>query len=209
MSTNGKKKDAFLKYDLYRYFYSSESADELSFFKKLKMIILTQGIWALVVYRAGSWCVRNSHKIGIFSRILLPLLTICQKIVEITTGIDIPFNAQIGRGLYIGHFGQIILSTRTVMGEFCNLSQGVTIGQAGRGLEQYTPIIGDRVYIGPGAKIFGKVLIGNDVAIGANAVVTKDLPDNAVAVGIPAKILNYNSSRDFVNFNRKKMDLEK
>ena len=208
MNTNVQKNDDFLKYDLYRYFYSSDRVDEISLTKKLKMIILTQGIWALVVYRAGSWCVRNSQKMGIFSRILLPLLTICQKFVEITTGIDIPFNAQIGRGLYIGHFGQIILSTRTVMGEFCNLSQGVTIGQAGRGQEQHTPVIGDRVYIGPGAKIFGKVLIGNDVAIGANAVVTKDLPDNAVAVGIPAKILNYNSSKDFVNFNRKKMDLD-
>ena len=93
------------------------------------------------------------------------------------------------------------------MGEFCNLSQGVTIGQAGRGGEQYSPVIGDRVYIAPGVKIFGKVMIGNDVAIGANAVVTKDLPDNAVAVGIPAKIVSYDSSGDFVNFNLSKMDV--
>jgi len=200
-------KNKYFKYDLYRYFYSSDCVAEISFMAKLKIVLLTQGIWALVVYRAGSWCVRNTHKIGVMSKILLPLLTICQKGVEITTGIDIPFTARIGRGLYIGHFGQIILSTRTVMGEFCNISQGVTIGQAGRGPEQYTPIIGDRVYIGPGAKIFGKVVVGNDVAIGANAVVTKDLPENAVAVGIPAKILNYESSRDFVNFNKEKMDL--
>lgn len=208
MSTHGDGDGKYLKYDLYRYFYTSDSVEEISFTRKLKLVLLTQGIWALIIYRAGSWCLRNRNKIGPFSRVLLPFLTICQKFVEMTAGIDIPFNAQIGRGLYIGHFGQIILSTRTVMGEFCNLSQGVTIGQAGRGDEQYTPIIGDRVYIGPGAKIFGKVIIGNDVAIGANAVVTKDLPDNAVAVGIPAKIINHNSSRDFVNFNKKKMGLE-
>lgn len=208
MTTHGHGDGKYLKYDLYRYFYTSDSVEEIGFTRKLKLILLTQGIWALVIYRAGAWCLRNRKKIGLLSKILLPFLTICQKFVEMTTGIDIPFNAQIGRGLYIGHFGQIILSTRTVMGEFCNLSQGVTIGQAGRGEEQYTPIIGDRVYIGPGAKIFGKVLIGNDVAIGANAVVTRDLPDNAVAVGIPAKIINHNSSRDFVNFNKKKMRLE-
>jgi serine O-acetyltransferase len=201
-------KETFLRYDLYRYFYPNDEADELGILAKLRIMLLTQGIWALVVYRAGYWCVRNKNKNDMLSKILLPLLSICQKLVEITTGIDIPFTARIGRGLYIGHFGQIILSTRTVMGEFCNLSQEVTIGQAGRGSEQYTPVIGDRVYIGPGAKIFGKVVIGNDVAIGANAVVTKDLPDNAVAVGVPARIISYGSSRDFVNFNRKKMGLE-
>ncbi|TSK06246.1 MAG: hypothetical protein FPO08_13930 [Geobacter sp.] len=92
------------------------------------------------------------------------------------------------------------------MGECCNLSQGVTIGQAGRGAQQFVPVIGDRVYIGPGAKIFGKVSIGSDVAIGANAVVTKDLPDNAVAVGIPAKVINLGSSRDFINYHRERMN---
>jgi len=200
--------DHYLKYDLYRYFYPNDQVGYASLISKVKKIILTQGIWALIVYRAGSWCVRNSKRLGIAVKIILPFLTIMQKFVEMTTGIEIPFTARIGRGLYIGHFGQIILSPMAVMGEFCNISQGITIGQAGRGEEQYVPIIGDRVYIGPGAKLFGKLSIGNDVAIGANAVVTKDLPDNAVAVGIPARIVNYNSSRDFVNFNRRMMGLD-
>jgi len=198
--------EQYLKYDLYRYFYPDDRTDTLSFIGKLRLIVLTQGIWALIVYRAGAWCVRNSQRLGLFARLLLPFLTVCQKAVEIATGIDIPFTARIGRGLYIGHFGQIILSTRTVMGEFCNLSQGVTIGEAGRGSERHVPQIGDRVYIAPGAKLFGKLTIGNDVAIGANAVVTRDLPDNAVAVGIPAKVINLESSRDFVNYNHRKME---
>lgn len=198
----------YLKYDLYRYFYPGDDVTSISLVSKIKIIVLTQGIWALIVYRSGSWCVRNARQYGGLPRFVLPLLTFCQKLVEIATGIDLPFDARIGRGLYIGHFGQIILSTRTVMGEFCNLSQGVTIGQAGRGENVHVPVIGDRVYIGPGAKLFGMVSIGNDVAIGANAVVTKDLPDNAVAVGIPAKIINLNSSRDFVNFNKKYMELD-
>jgi len=203
-----KINDSFLKYDLYRYFYPDDRTENMTFFSMLKTILLTQGLWAIIVYRAGYWCVRNGNRLGFLVKLILPVLTVFQKLSEIATGIELPFTARIGRGLYIGHFGQIILSPDVVMGEFCNISQGVTIGQAGRGDKQYVPVIGDRVYIAPGAKIFGKVSVGNDVAIGANAVVTRDLPDNAVAVGIPARILNYNSSRDFVNFNRRKMGLK-
>jgi serine O-acetyltransferase len=202
------KTQSYLKYDLYRYFYPTDEVDEIGLLSKIRHIVLTQGIWVLVVYRAGSWCVRNAGNYGRLPRFALPFLTAVQKMVEMATGIDIPFQARIGRGLYIGHFGQIILSTRTVMGEFCNISQGVTIGQAGRGENVHVPVIGDRVYIAPGAKLFGKLTIGNDVAIGANAVVTKDLPDNAVAVGIPARVINLNSSGDFINFNRRRMGLE-
>lgn len=183
---------SYLKEDLKRFFRM-----DTSIVSKLKTLLLTQGVWAVVVYRMGAWCIVNK-KTRPYLKIVSPFLTILQKISEILTGVSIPFTAKIGKGLYIGHFGCIILSPGTIMGEYCNLSQGVTIGQAGRGGKQPTPIIGDRVYMGPGAKIFGGIIIGNDVAIGANAVVTKDLPDNSVAVGIPAEVINYKSSRDFI-----------
>jgi serine O-acetyltransferase len=61
------------------------------------------------------------------------------------------------------------------------------------------PVIGDNVYIGPGAKIIGRVNMGSGVAIGANAVVTKDVPDNAVVVGVPAKVISYNGSKGYIN----------
>lgn len=195
----------YFRHDLDRYFHPTDDVVHTSMMRKIKIILLTQAIWATMVYRAGSWCIRNRRRMGGLPRAALPFLTIIQKAIEVATGIEIPFSTRIGRGLYIGHFGQIILSSKTVLGEFCNISQGVTIGQAGRGNEQHAPIIGDRVYIAPGAKLFGKITIGNDVAIGANAVVTKDLPDNAVAVGVPARVINLNSSRDFVNFNRRRM----
>lgn len=201
------KRKSYLRYDLYRYFYPNDQVNRISQWQKVRLILLTQAIWATTVYRAGSWCIRNRNRLGVLARVILPLLTIWQKLTEMATGIELPFTARIGRGLYIGHFGQIIVSGKAVIGEFCNISQGVTIGQAGRGGDQDTPVIGDRVYIAPGAKVFGKVTIGNDVAIGANAVVTKNLPDNAVAVGVPAEIINYDSSLDFVNFHGKKMGL--
>lgn len=184
----------YLKEDLKRYF-----GIKTSIIVKIKRIIFTQAIWATIIYRAGSWC--NNHKEEKFwLRFILPFLSIIQLFIETATGISLPFTANIGKGLYIGHFGGIVISHLAIIGEYCNLSQGVSIGQAGREGVQHVPVIGDRVFIGPGAKIFGKIQIGNDVAIGANAVVTKDLPDMAVAVGVPAKIINYKGSKDFVVF---------
>ena len=115
-------------------------------------------------------------------------------------GIELPKGTKVGEGFYIGHFGGIIISGGAVIGRNCNISQGVTIGVAGRGEKRGIPIIGDGVYIGPGAKVIGKIYVGNNVAIGANAVVTKDVPDNAVVVGIPAKVISFNSAKDFTDF---------
>ena len=83
-------------------------------------------------------------------------------------GISIPHVTQIGSGFYIGHFGGIVVHEDCKIGKNCNISQGVTIGQANRGERAGCPVIGDNVYIGPGAKIFGAITIGSDVAIGAN-----------------------------------------
>lgn len=116
--------------------------------ERVKTVLMTQGIWATIVFRMGSWC--HSRKTGyIWLRFALPFLTVAQKLVEIATGISIPFTAKVGPGLYIGHFGGIVLGPATVLGENCNISQGVTIGQAGRKGKQLTPVIGDRVFMGP------------------------------------------------------------
>lgn len=114
-------------------------------------------------------------------------------------GISIPLETKIGSGLYIGHFGGIVVNGMSVIGKNCNISQGVTLGKANRGKNKGCPTLGDNVYIGPGAKIVGAVIIGNNVAIGANCVVTKDIPDNSVVVGIPAKIISHSGSKDYVN----------
>lgn len=118
-------------------------------------------------------------------------------------GIELPRKTKVGEGLYIGHFGGIIISSATIIGDYCNISQGVTIGVAGRGEKRGCPIIGNDVYIGSGAKIIGNIKIGNNVAIGANAVVTKDVPDNAVVGGVPAKIISMegNPWRDIIREN--------
>lgn len=113
-------------------------------------------------------------------------------------GISIPFTAQIGPGLFIGHIGTIVIAESAVIGSNCNVSPCSTIGSMNSG-RVGVPRIGDRVFIGPGARVLGGITIGDDVAIGANAVVLHDVPDNAVATGIPATSVVGRGSAAYIN----------
>lgn len=91
-----------------------------------------------------------------------------------------------GPGLCLAHYGTLVVNKNTKIGKNCRIHVGVNIGSQGG-----TPVIGDNVYIGPGVKIFGPITIGNNVTIGANAVVNKSFPDNCVVAGVPAKIIKH------------------
>ena len=111
--------------------------------------------------------------------------------------IQIQRETKIGYGLYIGHGGPIVVNPNAIIGNNCNLSQFTTIGSnTSKGA-----IIGDNTYVGPNVCIVEDVKIGNNVTIGAGSVVTKDIPDNATAVGNYAKVINYNNPGRFI-FNR-------
>lgn len=94
-----------------------------------------------------------------------------------------------GKGLSISHIGPVIVNDYAKIGEYCRIHVGVNIG-ATLNKPKDAPIIGDNVYIGPGAKIYGKITIGNNVAIGANAVVNKDFIDNVTIAGVPARVVS-------------------
>jgi serine O-acetyltransferase len=104
-------------------------------------------------------------------------------------GFQIPIETKIGKGLYIGHFGTIIINKDVVIGNNCNLSPNVIIGQVNRGKFEGTPIIGNKVWIGTGAIIVGKITIGTNVLIAPNAFVNFDIPDNSIVIGNPSKIV--------------------
>ncbi len=147
--------------------------------------ITRQGLWVMLVYRFGRWRYTVQQR---WLRLPLSILyKILKLLSQILTGIDLPCEVQIGRRLTIEHFGDIIISGDTVIGDDVVIRNGVTIGLRRTGIAG-APIIGDRVDIGAGAKILGTIRIGNDVAIGANAVVLQDVPDNSLAVGVPAII---------------------
>jgi serine O-acetyltransferase len=192
----------YLKYDLYRYFYPDNQVSKIGFKKKVVLVIFTLEIWAIIIYRFRKWALEECH-IPLLKGVVKLIGILLQLWIDMSTGICILPYADIGPGLYIGHFGNVIIGY-CKLGKLCNISNGISIGVAGRGEARGNPEIGDYVYIAPGAKIIGKIKIGNNVAIGANAVVTSDLPENAVAVGIPAKIISYHSSKDFVEFNKEK-----
>lgn len=161
------------------------------------VLLGTKGLWVTTQYRCSRWVHLHCHITGL--RLALKIFCfLWQKIIEILTGAEVANRARIGAGLLLTHTSGIVVHVDAVIGETCNLSQQVTIGIGGRGANRGTPVIGDRVFIGPGAKVFGPITIGNDVAVGANAVVNCDLPDNAVAVGVPAKIVSYKGSQDYI-----------
>jgi serine O-acetyltransferase len=122
-------------------------------------------------------------------RPLTLVLTAWQKWIEIVTGISLPASAQIGPGLYIGHFGNVIVGAHVVMGEGCNLAQGVTIGVSGRGTGRGSPILGDGVHIAAGAVIAGRIRIGRGVHVAPNALVTRDVPEFCKVIGPSIQII--------------------
>jgi len=99
-----------------------------------------------------------------------------------------------GPGLSIAHYGSIVVNRNVRVGKNCRIHSCVNIGEGNK----KNPIIGDNVYIGPGAKIFGKIKIGNNVAIGANAVVNNDVPDNVTVGGVPAKSISHKDSSKLI-----------
>jgi serine O-acetyltransferase len=144
------------------------------------------GFWALVVYRYGNW------RYGIRNRALRIPFSFLYKLLKFwadgALGIELPCEAVIGKRFIIEHVGGIVISGDAVFGDDCVIRNGVTVGLRHRH-ERGSPRVGDRVDIGCGAKLLGPIRIGDDVVIGANAVVIDDVPDGCVAVGVPARIV--------------------
>lgn len=114
-------------------------------------------------------------------------------------GVFIDPTTEVGGGLYLAHALNIVVNRRCRIGRNVNISHGVTLGIANRGARAGTPEIGDNVYIGPGAVVFGAIRIGDNAAIGANSVVTKDVPPGSVVVGIPGRVISQNGAEGYVN----------
>lgn len=149
-----------------------------------------QGFWVMLVYRFGRW--RYSVRPAILRKFFSLLYKVLYKFIQIITGIELPCEVEIGNNFIIDHFGGIVVSGFATFGDNCRIRNGVVVGL--KNVENLgAPNIGNNVDIGAGAKVLGKIRIGNNVLIGANAVVITDVPDNSIAVGVPAVIKSRNS----------------
>ncbi|RAR70246.1 serine O-acetyltransferase [Flavobacterium aciduliphilum] len=165
----------YIKADLYRY-----SGKSYSFFLLLKSFWIP-GFWFMFLFRkAGSFSKKSP--LGIFYRLL------CRR-YSYKFGYQIPVGTKIGPGFYIGHFGAMIISPRTIIGKNCNIAHGVTIGAVMYGKRKGAPIIGDSVWFGTNSIIVGGIKIGNNVLIAPGAYVNFDVPDNSIVIGNPGKVI--------------------
>jgi len=187
-----------IKRDLARYRITEERSYLASF-------VLSPGVIAGIYYRLGHWIWYSDSPHANWLRFLRPFYIVGKRFIEIYTGISVSPQARIGPGLYFNHFGSIFIGA-SVIGENCNLAHEVTVGISGRGSKRGRPVIGDRVFVGPGAKIVGLLNIGNDVAVGTNAVVTSDLPDRSVALGVPARVVSNKGSFEFIIYDSMEQD---
>jgi serine O-acetyltransferase len=151
---------------------------EEGFRRKLGQFLFTPGLHAVLLYRLSRWLhLRGldflAVPIGYFSSIL--------------TGAQISHRAIIGRGLVVYHPSGVVIGADAVIGNHCYLTGGNVIGQL-RG-QGDRPVIGDYFYGGNGAKILGKIQIGDRVRVGANSVVIRSFPDDSTVMGVPARIV--------------------
>ncbi len=111
------------------------------------------------------------------------------------TGIEIHPGATIGKGLFIDHGMGVVIGETTIIGDNCTIYQNVTLGGTGKDTGKRHPTLGDNVLVGSGAKVLGPFKVGDNARIAAGAVVLSEVPANATAVGVPARVVKVNGIR--------------
>lgn len=161
------------------------------------IVFFTQGFWATFQYRIANY-IHRKIKLQPFRAFFLYPMFFWQKLIEVFAGISIPSSAQIGHSFYVAHFGGIILNSKVVIGNNCNISQGVSIGVSGLNEFRGVPIIGDNVFIGSNSIVAGKITVGNNALIGSCSLVTSNVEENAVMLGVPAIKISEKSSKGYI-----------
>jgi len=146
---------------------------------RLEVFLNYSGLHAVWAHRCSHWLWRHRWK---------TLARTNSQIARFLTGIEIHPGAQIGRRLFIDHGMGVVIGETAVIGDDVTIFHGVTLGGKGSGRGQRHPTLGNEVIVGAGAKVLGNVSLGNRSVIGANAVVVHDVPEDAIAVGIPATV---------------------
>lgn len=151
-----------------------------------EVLLLYSGVHAILAYRVA-------HKLYLGKK-YLPARAVSQ-LAKFITGIEIHPGATIGRGLVIDHGSGVVIGETAEIGDNCTLYQGVTLGGTGKDTGKRHPTLGNNVMVGAGAKVLGPFRIGDNAKIAAGAVVLEEIPANATAVGIPARVVRRDGVR--------------
>lgn len=150
---------------------------------RLEVYFLYSGFKAIRSYRKAHWF--HTHNMKFIARMI-------SQHSRRKTGIEIHPGATIGKNLFIDHGMGVVIGETAVIGDNCTLYQNVTLGGTGKDTGKRHPTLGNNVLVGAGAKVLGPFTIGNNVRIAAGAVVLDAVPDNATAVGVPARVVRIN-----------------
>ena len=156
-------------------FFASVKQRDPSARSALEIFLLYPGVHAVIWHRVARF----------FYRIKFKFVARCiSQIVRRSTGIEIHPGAQIGKNLFIDHGAGVVIGETSVIGDNCTIYQNATLGGTGKESNKRHPTLKNTVIVGAGAKILGNITIGNNVKVGANATVLKDVPDNCTVVGV-------------------------
>ena len=146
----------------------------------IEVLLLYSGLHALMFYRVSHWC--YAHKLFFLARLI-------SQFARFLTGIEIHPGAKIARGVLIDHGAGVVIGETAEVGEGCTIYQGVTLGGTGKDKGKRHPTLGKNVMVGSGAKILGPFTVGDNAKIAAGAVVLEPIPEDATAVGVPARVV--------------------
>ena len=147
---------------------------------KLEIFLLYQGVHAVLYHRVAHWLYLRNCRF---------LARLVSQWSRFWTGIEIHPGATIGRNLVIDHGMGIVIGETAEIGDDCLIYHGVTLGGTGKDQGKRHPTIGNNVLISAGAKVLGPFKVGDNARIAANAVVLREVPEDATAVGIPAQVV--------------------
>lgn len=152
----------------------------------LEVLLCYPGLQALLLHRFAHWL----HLLG------LPLVPrAISHLSRLLTGIEIHPGAQIGRSVFIDHGMGVVIGETAIVGDFCLIYQGVTLGGTGKESGKRHPTLGENVVVGAGAKVLGNLQIGNNVRIGAGSVVLREVPSDCTVVGVPGRVIYRSGAR--------------
>lgn len=150
---------------------------------RFEVYTLYSGFKAVRAYRRANWFYRHNMKF---------IARAISQHSRHKTGIEIHPGATIGKGLFIDHGMGVVIGETAEIGDYCTLYQGVTLGGTGKDHGKRHPTLGNNVLVGAGAKVLGPFKVGDNARIAAGAVVLEEVPENATAVGVPARVVRLN-----------------